>query len=266
MSETGSKTTGAARHTVLSIQPRLNGLSFVLLGENGSVEAAGQAAVGSAMGLPELWRRAVGTYPVLEAVYDRVIVVVDTARCCIVPEDLFETRSAEAWFRLHGFDLSDAECLVCSLPVGGTVAIMALAADDAAWLEKRFGETLCYASPLQSNMSKKHSMPTVEINVGHDSVCVSVWRDGFVLAETLPMRNTADVLFYLMQLDKAWIERNTQFLVTGFYSSELLRELRRMFRRVTTDDELCKRPGASRIGQVAQFNNVIYLGDAYYQR
>lgn len=226
--------------------------------------AAGQWTGAGAISLPDAFRQAMAGQPLLEGEFDRVFVVADTDRCCLVPALLSGDVPGTGWLARYGIDLRDGERVVCSPVIADTVAFALIGQDVCRWLEDRYGERLAYAVPLQTNLLKKRAMPTVEVNVGSDRIWLSAFRDKVLLAETLPGTDVPDLLFYLSQLDDAWGLRDFALLLTGVYAAETLRELRRFFPRFAADRQIARRPGAAGVKPSTRFNNVIYICDADY--
>ena len=262
MPVTGNSAEAASRK-VLSIQPSLNGLSFAVV-HGGRLIATGQWAGAGVTALPDAFGQAVAGQPLLGGGFDRVFVLVDTGRCCLVPASLSGEVPAVGWLARHGLDPQDGEQVVSSPVIADTVAFALVGQDVCRWLEDRYGERLAYAVPLQTNLLKKHAVPTVEINVGPDRTWLSAFRDKVLLAETLPGTDVPDLLFYLSQLDDAWGLRDFALLLTGVYATETLRELRRFFPRLAADRQIARRPGAAGVKPSTRFNNVIYICDADY--
>ena len=127
-----------------------------------------------------------------------VIVVVDTARVTLVTPQIASELSAEDILAINGQSLLTDEVAVLSNEVDGKVAVIAVNKSAYEQLSSRFGERLCFTTPL---LSASHSDEvTLVIEVSDNNYYIRLYNNGLQVAEALELCSGEELLYYVANI------------------------------------------------------------------
>lgn len=130
-----------------------------------------------------------------------VEVVVSTYKTTLVPAELFVEGDAQHILTAVGCAPAVNERVVASAQQGGIVAVMAISAACYDALTSRYGERLCFTSPLLEAADMKQG---VALHLDSDVLYVRVYDDGLRFAEAMAVSSDGDVLYYLESINRVY--------------------------------------------------------------
>ena len=140
-----------------------------------------------------------------------VEVVVLTPKTTLVPADLFNSECAADYLVAVGLAPSLDECVVCSKPVNGAVAVMALSNECYAALQG-LKLAVSYVTPLLCGDAVEQGSA---LHLEDDLLYVKVYNKGVLFAEVMECQSDADILYFLAQIDGVYNIYNMLARATG---------------------------------------------------
>lgn len=141
-----------------------------------------------------------------------VEVVVSTFKTTLVPAELFVEEDARHILTAVGCAPAMNERVVSSAPQGGIVAVMAIDAACYDALTARYGERLCFTSPLMADNDMKRG---VAMHLDKDVLYVRVYDDTLRFAEAMEMSSDGDMLYCLESINRVYDIYNMYARATG---------------------------------------------------
>jgi hypothetical protein len=149
----------------------------------------------------------------------------DTAKAVLVPVELFEKGTEEAYLRFNGMAPTTGETAVASEPVEGLVAVMAIKKD----LKQRGGGV---TSPLLFVATRRGSRREVNIHLTDKNFYFAVRDKNLRRAEALPDNSVDSILYYLQMAGRRFRLRRFDINVSGQRAGLVADTLRRYYPHV----------------------------------
>ena len=146
---------------------------------------------GHSFSLEELGARVAATEGAVE-------VVVLTPKTTLVPEEFFAAEHAALYLNEVGLAVTDGECAVCSKPVGGVVAVMAI---DVACFDVLQDADVVYTTPLLAECAVEEGSA---LHLEGGLLYLRIYNGGMRFAEVVECANDADILYYLTKIDEVY--------------------------------------------------------------
>lgn len=129
-----------------------------------------------------------------------VEVVVDTHKTALVPEAYVDGDNLSRHLGDLALSVASDESVVCSRPVGGIVAVMAVSSDAVAILQ-RVTKGVAFTSPLLVGEPLERG---TLFELSSDTLYVRVYDGGLRFAEALRVESDGDILFVFETLHRAY--------------------------------------------------------------
>lgn len=134
----------------------------------------------------------------IAAAQGAVEVVVLTPKTTLVPEEFFAAEHAAIYLNEVGLAPAMGECVVCSKPIGGVVAVMAI---DVACFDALQDAEVVYTTPMLAEcVVEEGSVLQLEGGL----LYVRIYNGGMRFAEVMECANDADILYYLTKIDEVY--------------------------------------------------------------
>lgn len=166
--------------------------------------------------------------PAEYAAADRVVCSVLTHKTLLVPAEVFERESAPNYLALAGLGCAETECAVYSDPQRQQIAVMAVDKECRRQLAETAGDRVTFTSPLL--FQPKFAGQGAWLIHTDGLLYIKIYDNVLRLAEVVRAQGTADVLYYLGQLDRTFPLKTYPLCLSG--SDTLARQLRKYFRDV----------------------------------
>ncbi|MBQ3248158.1 MAG: DUF3822 family protein [Alistipes sp.] len=150
--------------------------------------------------------------PECAAASGAVEVVVSTVKTALVPAELFVEDDARAALAAVGFAPTTSERVVYSAAVSGVVAVMAMDVACYDALVERYGQSLCFSSPLLERVDIKRG---VHLKLDRELLYVRVYDDVMLFAEVVEVKSDGDILYYLESIHRVYDIYNMYARATG---------------------------------------------------
>ncbi len=121
-----------------------------------------------------------------------------TARTMLVPEEVLGTGDAGTLLAANGMAPAAEERAVCSLPVQGIVAVMAVHREALRQAEEKLGDRIRYTTPLLREVQA--GTPTVWAYRTAGLLYIKVYDGILRFAGVIPAPDTADVCYFTERL------------------------------------------------------------------
>ena len=165
---------------------------------------------------------------VVDGGHEAVEVVVLTPKTTLVPADLFDAKSAADYLVAVGLAPNNAECVVCTKPINGAVAVMAINQECNAALHGVGFASISYATPLLCGDAVEQGSV---LHLEGGLLYVRVYNAGLRFAEVMECQCDADMLYYLTQINEVYNTYDMCARATGDTKS-LQRVTKRLFKEL----------------------------------
>lgn len=260
MQETGNNkilTKAVSKESIGSIQLSPDGLFFCVRNRLGEVIHLAEKRVRQGSTYEATLKELCQSEPLSQVEFRKVIVVVDTDRAVLVPQELFDPQRVESLLGANDITLLPGESCVTSGDLSGMVACMPCSEAIVALLKEQYtGADLEFLHPLQVNALKPIAQPRIEFNLSQSFVHVTVREKRLLWAETLPYATYADLLFMIEQLHRTFSFLKHECVLSGWRADQMKKEIRPYYKSV----RLGNLPGKLKKGSFFQYNNVIDPG------
>ena len=156
-----------------------------------------------------------------------------TARTMLVPEEAFDAGNAGALLAANGMAATAEECAVCSLPLQGIVAVMAVHRDAVRQAEEKLGQRIRYTTPLLGKIQA--GIPTVWAYRTAGLVYIKVYDGGLRFAGVIPAPDVADVCYFAERLGTEFRLEDYEFRISGTDAKACGKLLKGYFKRIVCE-------------------------------
>ena len=136
----------------------------------------------------------------IKAAGSGAIVEIVTHKTVLRPEQGFDRANAVDDLTATGYVVADNEVVVCTEVQSGRVAVMAVCAAFVEAIEAS-GVDVVYTSPLLVGDDLAEGS---HIALYGDVLYVRVYKDGLRFAEAIAVESDADLLYYLVSIDRVY--------------------------------------------------------------
>ncbi len=247
----------------LALQISRQELQFCLL-ESGAPIQSGREEFDPERPLSETVSQLIRSEELLQLPYNRVCLIPVTDKVCLVPSELAAVESGPTYLQAHEISVRADDQIIFSHATEGITAYTILSQPLWQELQTLYGQQLQVVHPLQIAASKTHQKPTIEINFTDDWANIAIKDVQLQYCEMLPCAETAELLFYLQQLDKQYNLQNYDLLITGERVEQIRKILKRYRFKAHIDKELYSRLPKSLRDEETNYNNLIYCFNAHH--
>lgn len=156
-----------------------------------------------------------------------------TARTMLVPEEAFDAGNAGALLAANGMAATAEECVVCSLPVQGIVAVMAAHRDAVKQAEEKLGERIRYTTPLLGEIQA--CLPTIWAYRTAELLYIKVYDGRLHFAAVIPVPDEADICYFMERLGAEFRLEDYEFRISGTDAKACGKLLKGYFKRIVCE-------------------------------
>lgn len=225
------------QNAILSIQLRLNGLSFSVARDS-TLHLTDIAFTEGGLydNLSEIFR----STEVLNGDFSTVNVCIPTDKASLIPPALDVSESHARFFAVNGVALSPDEAVISTPCKGEKTLLMVVSRQLLVWLHERFGEKVRYVHPLSVSLNKPdENGRIIRIDTTKELLSVTVHRNAELrYADVFPLENAASVLLCVNRLTEAAEADKTiqtKIICSGTNCKEYATFLRNYYSETETD-------------------------------
>jgi hypothetical protein len=152
-----------------------------------------------------------------------------TAKSVAVPEACFEAELATSLLTMSGIVVAKDEEVVWSEAVDGIIAVMAIPHDFAEGLKSKFGDRLCFTSPLLRTYVGKGEYLYI-YNVGKVAYLKLYKGEQLLYCEATSAAGDDDLLYIVERLAQEFQLTSMRILLAGESSTKLTTLLKQYYK------------------------------------
>lgn len=152
-----------------------------------------------------------------------------TAKSVAVPEECFEAELATSLLSMSGIVVAKDEEVVWSEAVDGIIAVMAIPHDFAEGLKSKFGDRLCFTSPLLRTYVGKGEYLYI-YNVGKVAYLKLYKGEQLLYCEATSVAGDDDLLYIVERLAQEFQLTSMKILLAGESSTKLTTLLKQYYK------------------------------------
>ena len=152
----------------------------------------------------------------------------------LVPEHLFDSRTARELLAANGTPANDDERIVCCGPRNGVVALVAVDGTLLEQLETRYSGRLSLSTPLLHQPEKREK--TVWITRRENLLYTKIYRDGVLqFAEVIPAPSPEETTYFIERLAQCFQPAEYDLILSGHEDRDLRKWFGKKFKTLTCE-------------------------------
>lgn len=223
-------------NAILSIQPRLDGLSFAAtMGNNQCWSDIAYSVTGDSS---EHLRKILFDTEMLDGDFGEVRVCIPTPEASLVPVELAAPEQWENLLRINGITPSAEEKIVSVSCDDDKLLLLVIPTLWDEWFRLKFGERVVYSHPLAISVNEGRGDNRLDVDVANGyGFFTLVYHGELLYADVLPLKDDPELIFSVNRIIVGNKIGGVEIVSSGQYAERNAATLRKYYPRAVMDSE-----------------------------